>query len=155
MPKIAVGLFRTPNFANRVVNDLKGDGFARQDLRVLGEPVAMAASGMDIPRTEFELDLFRELMSVGATEPEAEGYLQGVRRGGVLVLASGTDEKVDAAAEVMNRHEAVRVEEIAKESAPEHYLHRAGGEDMTPVHDAPVQSGRDLAPGGGARVFVW
>ena len=67
---------------------------------------------MSFPRLDFEVDALRELTRIGATQAEAQPYVQGLRRGGALVFATGSDEKVDAAADLMNRRGAVEIEEI-------------------------------------------
>jgi hypothetical protein len=40
---------------------------------------------MSFPRLEFEVDLTRELTRIGATQAEAQAYVEGLRRGGALV----------------------------------------------------------------------
>ena len=73
----------------------------------------MAGSGvMGIPNIDFEVSLNRDLRKIGASGPEAEAYVNGVRRGGVLVFASGAGERIDAAAEIMNRHSPINAEEL-------------------------------------------
>jgi hypothetical protein len=119
MAKTAVGLFENSGLADEVVRDLEATGFPGKDVRVLGEPREMAGSGlMSTPRTDFEVDLIRDLAAFGVLEADAESYVQGVRRGGVMVFATSSSEKADAAAEIMNRHGAVEIEEISA-SRPE------------------------------------
>ena len=73
----------------------------------------MTGSGvMSIPHTDFEVGLMRELRTIGAAEADAEAYVEGVRRGGVMIFATGSGEKADAAVEIMNRHRAVEIEEL-------------------------------------------
>ena len=153
MTKTAVGLFENPSSVDQVVRDLEASGFPRNELRVLGEPREMAGSGiMSIPRTDFEVDLTRELTTMGATETDAEAYVQGVRRGGVMVFATDSGEKTDAAAEIMNRHHAVEVEEL---SGSEPHLRRTDGNPMAASRQSSVMTGRTRSSGGGARLFVW
>ena len=153
MSKTAVGLFENSGLANQVARDLEASGFPRIDIRILGESLDMAGSGvMSIPNIDFEVSLNRDLRTIGATEPEAEAYVQGVRRGGVLVFASGSDEKIDTAAEIMNRHSPVEVEEL---TGGEPDLSSTTGENVTPTQTRSVQTGRVRQSGGGARVFVW
>jgi hypothetical protein len=153
MAKTAVGLFENPSSADDVVHELEASGFPRNDVRVLGEPREMAGSGvMSTPHTDFEVDLIRELRTIGATEADAEAYVEGVRRGGVMVFATGSDEKADAAAEIMNRHGVVEIEEL---SAWQLHLPGTDRDDMAPVRDSSVQAGRIRSPGAGARLFVW
>ena len=153
MAKTAVGLFENPSSVDDVVHELEASGFPRNDVRVLGEPREMAGSGvMSTPHTDFEVDLIRELRTIGAAEADAEAYVEGVRRGGVMVFATGSDEKADAAAEIMNRHHAVEIEEL---SGSEPHLPRTDGNDMAPGRQSSVMAGRIRSSGGGARLFVW
>ena len=105
-----------------------------------------------ILRTDFEVGLNRELKAIGASDREARAYVQGVRRGGVLVFASGSNEQVNDAAEIMNRHDAIEVEELVG-NEPETGTTVTG--NMTPILDGSPQTGRISQPGGGARMFVW
>jgi hypothetical protein len=75
-----------------------------------------------------------------------------VRRGGVLVFATGSNEAVDRAVEIMNRHNAIELEELIG-GAPE--IANAVGQNMTPVFEGSLQTGRISQRGGGARMFVW
>ena len=153
MPKTAVGLFENSGLADQVVRDLEASGFPRNDVRILGESLDMAGSGvMGIPNIDFEVSLNRELRTIGASRTEAEAYVKGVRRGGVLVFASGSDEKIDAAAEIMNRHRPIEVEEL---TGGKLNLPSTTGENVTPTHAGSVQTGRVRQSGSGARVFAW
>jgi len=153
MAKTAVGLFENPGSVDEVVRDLKASGFPQKDIRVLGEPRDMAGSGvMSTPHTDFEVVLIRDLRAIGAAEADAEAYVRGVRRGGVMVFATGPGEKADAAAEIMNRHCAVEIEEL---SASVPHLPSTAGDDVAPGRDSSVQAGRVRSPGAGARLFVW
>jgi hypothetical protein len=153
MSKTAVGLFENPGLADQVVHDLEGGGFPRNEIRILGESLDMAGSGvMSTPRTDFQVELNRDLRKIGATEPEAEAYVEGVRRGGVLVFASGPDEKIEAAAEIMNRHSPVEVEEL---TGGELNLPSTTGRNVSAPHDSSVQTGKTRQTGGGARLFSW
>ncbi len=141
--------------ADEAVQDLEASGFPGSDVRLLREPLDMGATGlMGTPRTDFQDDLRRDLRTMGATQQEAEAYVQGVRRGAVLIFASGADgDKIDAAAAVMNRHSPVEVDEI---TGGDVQLPREIGEGTTSVHHDSAQAGRVRYPGGGGtRVFVW
>ena len=153
MSRTAIGLFENPGSVDEVVRDLEASGFPRNDVRVLGEPREMAGSGvMSTPHTDFEMGLIRDLTGFGVVEADAESYMQGVRRGGVMVFATSSSEKADAATEIMNRHGAVEIEEI---SASRPNLPNADAGEVTPVHNISTQTGRSRSPGSGARLFVW
>jgi hypothetical protein len=153
MSKTAVGLFENPGVADQVVHDLDASAFPRNEIRILGEPRDMAVTGiMSTPHTDFEVGLDRELKAIGASDREANAYVQGARRGGVLVFATGSNAEVDNAAEIMNRHGAIEVEElIGREPDTGSMV----DENMPAVHDISAQTGRTRQSGGGARMFVW
>jgi hypothetical protein len=110
MPKTTVGLFESPRIVEDVVREIEALGLPRNEVRVVGEPTTFEVTGvMSFARLDFEVDLARELTRIGATKAEAEAYIEGLRRGGALVFATGSDEKVDKAADIMNRRGAVRL----------------------------------------------
>ena len=153
MPKTAVGLFLEREPMGKAIEEMEALGLPRNEVRVLGEPLDFAVPGItSIAHIDFEVDLARELIRIGATKEEAEAYLQGIRRGGELVFATGPNDKVDAAAAVMNRHGAVEVEEV---SGPEPHLPTLNRTGTQPLQEPGIQSGRIRQPGGGACVFVW
>ncbi len=153
MPKTAVGLFKNPGLVDDVVREIETLGFPRKEVRTLEEPANFEVTGvMSFPRLDFEVDLNRELTRIGATKAEAQAYVEGLRRGGALVFATGSDEKVDAAADIMNRRGAVEIEET---SGPEPQLPGVARESMTPARDNSVMAGRVRASGGGTSLFVW
>jgi hypothetical protein len=153
MAKTAVGLFENPGSADDVVRELEASGFARNDVRVLGEPREMAGSGvMSTPHTDFEVDLIRDLRAFGANEARAEAYVQGVRRGGVMVFATGSGTMADNAAAIMNQHCAVEIEEV---KGSQTYLPGTVNDEVTQDRDVSSQAGRVRSSGSGARLFVW
>jgi hypothetical protein len=153
MSKTAVGLFERPGVAEQVVHELDASAFPRSEVRVLGEPRGMEGDGAkSTPRIDFEVGLNKELAAIGASDREANAYVRGVRRGGVLVFATGSNEAVDHAVEIMNRHDATVLEELAGGQLE---LASTVGENMTPILEGSLQTGRISQPGGGARMFVW
>lgn len=153
MAKTAVGLFENSELADEVVRDLEATGFLRKDVRILSEPREMSGSGlMSTPHTDFEVALTRDLTAFGVLEADAEAYVRGVRRGGVMVFATTSGEGANGATEIMNRYGAVELEEI---SAPRAELPISEQGEATPVHVLSVQIGRVRSPGSGARMFVW
>jgi hypothetical protein len=69
-----------------------------------------------------------------------------------MVFATGSSEKADAAAEIMNRHHALEIEEL---STSEPHLPGTEHQAMAPVRDSSGPAGRFRSEGGGARLFVW
>ena len=153
MPKTVVGLFENARIVDDAVREIEALGFPRQEVRTMGEPANFDVTGvMSFPRLDFEVDLNRELTRIGATVPEARAYCDGLRRGGALAFATGSDEKVETAGNIMNRLGAV---EVADLSGPEPQLHGVTHQNMTPIRDGSVMAGRLRQPGGGACFFVW
>ena len=153
MPKTTVGLFEHFGLVGDVVREIEALGFPRNEVRNLKEPAAFEVTGvMSFPCLDFEVHAVRELTRIGATQAEAQAYVEGLRRGGSLVFATGSDEKVDAAADLMNRRGAVEIEEI---NGLEPQLTGVVRESMTPLRDSPVMTGRLRQSGGGACMFVW
>ncbi len=153
MAKTAVGLFENSKPVDAVVRDLETGGFPAHDIRVLSEPVDMAGSGlMSTPHTDFEVGLLQELRAIGATEADTEAYVQGVRRGGVMIFATGSGNQTTTATEIMNRHHAIEIEKL---NASEVNLPGTEGEETGPDHNDSVQTGRTRSSGDGARLFVW
>ena len=153
MPKTAVGLFESPGLVDDIVREIEALGFPRKEVRELEEPATFDVTGvMSFPRLDFEVDLVRELTRIGATKAEAQAYVAGLRRGGALVFATGSAEMVDAAAAIMNRYGALEVE---ASSGPEPRLPGVDRENITPISDSSVQTGRVREPSGSASCFVW
>jgi len=153
MSKTAVGLFEHSGAAEQVVHDLDATAFPRKEIRVVAEPLDMPVTGvMSFPRNDFEVGLARELMAIGATEPEASAYTQGVRRGGTLVFATGSNEDVSRAADIMNLHGAIGVEEVVGREPSSGGI--IGG-NAPHENASSTETGRIRQAGGGARMFVW
>ena len=154
MPKTTVGLFEDAGMVEDVVKEIEALGFPRNEVQVVGEPATFEVTGvMSFGRLDFEVHLMRELTRIGATKAEAQAYIDGLRRGGALVFATGTDDRVDAAAAVMNRYGAVEIEET---SGPEPRVPHAVRDTGSPVlTETAVMAGRIRQEGGGACMFVW
>ena len=152
MPKTVVGLFEAPILMDDAVREIEALGFPRQEVRTLQEPASFGVTGvMSFPRLDFETDLSRELTRIGATVPEADAYVEGLRRGGALVFATGSDEQIGSAGRIMNTYGAVEIDEVSgTEPSMPVVAHR-----QTPRPDSPVLAGRVRESGGGACVLVW
>jgi hypothetical protein len=153
MPKTAVGLFKHPDIVEDVVREIEALGFPRNEIRRLDEPAFFEVTGvMSFSRSEFESDLDRELTRIGTTKAEAQIYAEGLRRGGALILATGSDQNVDAAADIMNQRGAVDIEEL---NGPEPQSPGEVHENSAPIRDNVVMSRRASQSGGGASLFTW
>jgi hypothetical protein len=140
MSQTAVGLFDNAGAADDVLLDLDASEFPRKEIRVLREPIDMPVTGvMSTPRIDFEAGLERDLRAIGATIGQANAYAQGVRRGGILVFATGSNAEVDIASEIMNRHGAIEVRELT--GAEPNLPGPATGSDL-PSAEGPSQTGR-------------
>ena len=153
MPQTVVGSFQNPEVVNDVVRELEANGFPRNEVRSITEPSTFEVTGvMSFPRLDFETDASRELTRIGATAPEAKSYIEGLRRGGALCFATGSDDDIEAAGLIMNRHRATEIEQVdGAEPRMPVVAHRS----MMPVHDSGVLAGRVRQADGGACVFVW
>jgi hypothetical protein len=144
MTKTAVGLFENSGSVDGVVRDLESNGILREDIRVLSEPVEIAGEGLlSTPHEDFEVDLRHDLIAFGVVKADAESYVEGVRRGGVMVFATG--QKAEEAAEIMNRHGAVGIEKVSGE--------RPALPNID--HDPSGQNRGSSSASSGARMFVW
>jgi hypothetical protein len=153
MTHTAVGLFKNSSLAEEALKDLEIAGVAAQDLRILAEPRRMPVSGvLSTPDNDFCAALRRNLRTMGTTDAEAQAYIEGVRRGAVLVFANGSAEQVEGSAEIMNRHQASSVNELTGSEA---ILSGGGRESAISAHGDFAQAGRARYSGSGARIFVW
>ena len=95
MAMIVVGLVQDPHQARGLVRALEDDGFELEDIDVAG-------------------DLLTELLARGVPEKEAPLYVEGVRRGGMLVFVRADDDDEAAeAAETMAEHGVVDIDACA------------------------------------------
>ena len=153
MPKTAVALFNNPALGEDVVREIEKLGIPKENVRALEEPRKFPVNGvMSFARLEFEVELKHALGEIGASDSEGEAYIRRLRNGGVLVLASGPDDKVDLAAEIMNRQGAIGLQEISGLEAelPEPEL-----QDAMRSLNTSVQVGRIREGVSGAQLFVW
>lgn len=113
MAKTTVGLFENIMAAERVVSKLGERGFPAGKIQVLSEPLQFNYTGpLSARHAEFEGVSARELERIGATRLEAEAYLNGLRHGGTLVIATSSDNESGAVVQIMNRAGAFDVEEL-------------------------------------------
>lgn len=153
MPKTVVALFKNPEIVEDVVREIENLGIPNQEVRTLKESETFPVNAvMSFNRLDFEVELKHSLSEIGVTDSEEEAYLRGLRNGGVLVLASGPDQRMEAVAQIMNRQGAVDLEESGDR---EPQLPEPDLEAALPRRDTSLQTGRIREGGSGARLFVW
>ena len=153
MPKTVVGLFENSGLVDDVVRDIEALGFPRQEVQTVTEPLTFDVTGvMSFPRIDYEVQMSRELTRIGATEAESKVYVDGLRRGGSLVFATGSEEKIRSAGDVMNTYVAVDIEEM---QGTEPQMPGVIHPNLTPMRDGALVAGRIAQSGGGPRCFVW
>ncbi|HVX66438.1 MAG TPA: hypothetical protein VHA11_07545 [Bryobacteraceae bacterium] len=179
MAKAVIGMFDKNAHAEEVVRELQSVGFSGDDLQIvvnrpdletgpaLGGPLedmgteSGLGAGTATASSTHRAGIIRALRSMGVPEEQAEEYAEGVSRGAALVIARSSDERADAAADLMDHHNALRVEERAAEWSAAGWKRRfaRAGEDrgLSPRRRTAdtVQVGRDRTEAGGARIFVW
>lgn len=119
MAKTAVALYDTENEAQQVVNELTNVGFNRSSIRLIDDN---------------DSDTITTLTSAGLPRSDADAYVEGIRRGGNLVMLTTEDDKIDTAVDIMDRYNSVNIQERAE-------MWRGEGWDMQSDLDE-VNSGR-------------
>ena len=153
MPKTAVGLFENPGLVDDVVREIEALGFPRKEVRTLDEPATFEVTGvMSFPRLDFEVDLVRELTRIGAAKAEAQAYVEGLRRGGALVFATGSDERGGGR---RGYHEPARRGGDRRDQRSRTAITQCGSREHDSDAQYAVPAGRVRQPGGGAGLFVW
>lgn len=97
------------------------------------------------------------LTKAGISEEDAVRYQEGIRRGGVLVLVFADDTNADLAAEVLNRHNPVDIEQREKSWRDSGWASGAEGSDTftpgrEPQRERAAVSRLDFGPG--ARSYI-
>jgi hypothetical protein len=152
MAETAVGLFEDANVAESVADALGAHGIASQGIRILARPTSFPMEGLtSTPAVDFAVALARDLRSMGATDQECAVYVEGVKRGNVIVFGTGTREQAEAAITLMNQYAAIEVEEYAGAvpSLPAVHYGEGGGK----VLRERIESANSKSDG--ARLFTW
>ena len=89
MASNVIGLFSSEEVAQRVIDDLRAQGFNQRNINHLQGD-----------REDLEDELERE----GVSNTDASYYAEGLRQGGALVSVRAEDDHVNEAVEIMNRH---------------------------------------------------
>ena len=109
MPKHAItAIYDTREYANNAVLMLRQAGFPDADVSVSPEPAATGyADGME-PRTK---GFWASLEEMFGGSDDHHTYVEGVRRGGTLVVARVEEAGMDDAIDILERHGSVDLEE--------------------------------------------
>jgi hypothetical protein len=152
MAETAVGLFEQPGTADTVANALRANGFPTSGIRVLSKPAAMLVEGAtSTPSVDFTAAISRNLHSMGATDSECRTYLEGLRRGNVIVFATGSHDQAESALGVMSEYEPVEAKEYTS-PVPELPSTRVG---EIGAHDIRSKIEHSREKSEGIRVFSW
>src|ERR687884_320098 len=114
MAKTLVALYDTVTDAERVVQELMADGFARSDIHLALNDTQSRAT----QRSTVEGDaayagatLLATLTDLGVPADEAHAYAEGVRRGGALVVVESGDDQAERGMAILQRLHPVNMHE--------------------------------------------
>src|SRR5919202_129016 len=114
MAKTLVALYDTFADAERVVQELIEDGFARRDIHLaLDYTKSGTAHSSSIERdAAYEgAHLIETLADLGVPSDEAHAYAEGVRRGGALVVVESGDDQAERGMAILQRLHPVNMHE--------------------------------------------
>ena len=152
MAETAVGMFQHRGTADAVLEELRVNGIPSSGIRSIAMPLGMTSEGATAtPSVDFAAALSKDLRAMGASLEECESYVDGVKRGNVLIFATGTEDEADAAAAVMDDFEPVALEEFAG-VAPALPAAHVGNVTANAIS---IKEDRSRAKADGARVFSW
>ena len=113
MAKTLVALYDTCTDAERVVQELLEDGFAQHDIHL-----ALDRHKGHTARPAVEWDSAHEganlgdmLADLGVSHGDVHAYMEGVRRGGALVVVKSSDDQVERGTRVLRRLHPVNMQE--------------------------------------------
>jgi uncharacterized protein (TIGR02271 family) len=144
MAKTVIGLFQDLSKAQAVVQVLVDDGVRREDIRTL---------------TSREGASVGTLTALGVPEPEAQAYVEDVRRGGVLVLVDAPDDRADRIVALMGRYAtadpgAQTGADAARERGRAGTREVETGDVTIPVVEEDLQVGTRQVRRGGVRLYT-
>jgi uncharacterized protein (TIGR02271 family) len=139
MAKTLVALYDTLTDAERVVQELIDDGFARSDVHLaLDHTTSRAAHASSIEwDSAYEgANLIDTLTDLGVPYDDAHSYTEGVRRGGALVVVESSDDRAERGMEILRRLQPVDIHERTAQWRQEGWT----GYDANAVRSTPVAS---------------
>jgi uncharacterized protein (TIGR02271 family) len=114
MAKTLVALYDTFTDAERVVQELIADGFARSDINMaFDRTTSHTAHASSVEwNSEYEgANLIDTLADLGVPSEEAYAYAEGVRRGGALVVVESSDARAERGMAMLQRLHPVNLHE--------------------------------------------
>jgi uncharacterized protein (TIGR02271 family) len=139
MAKTLVALYDTFTDAERVMQELIADGFARSDIHCALDhtksPTAHAAS-VERDAAYEGAHLSDTLADLGVPYDEAHTYAEGVRRGGTLVVVESSDDRAERGMEILQRLHPVNIHERTAQWRQEGWT----GSDATAMRSAATAS---------------
>jgi uncharacterized protein (TIGR02271 family) len=114
MAKTLVALYDTVTNAERVVQELMADGFARSDIHLaLNDTQSRAArpSAVEGDAAYAGATLLATLADLSVPSDEAHAYAEGVRRGGALVVVESGDDQAERGMAILQRLHPVNIHE--------------------------------------------
>jgi uncharacterized protein (TIGR02271 family) len=139
MAKTLVALYDTFADAERVVQALIADGFARSDIhmaldRTKSHAVHTASGEWD---SAYEgANLIETLADLGVPSDEAHAYAEGVRRGSALVVVESSDDRAERGMAILQRLHPVDIHERTAQWRQEGW----SGSDATAITSTPRSS---------------
>ncbi len=168
--KTIVGLFKNPQEAQVVVNDLAQIGINRDNVCV-SQPESANNSGAGDRNGGRPFGFVRSLLGLDVEDSDAEVYSEGVRRGNALVSVKADDAKANAVVDIMKRHGVMDVDHHANEWQRSGWQRGAApatgarptatargnansAEQRIPVTQEELRIGKREVVGGGVRIYT-
>jgi len=139
MAKTLVALYDTVTDAEQVVQELIADGFSRSDIHLaLDHTKSRTAPSASVERdAAYEgAHLIETLADLGVPHDEAYAYVEGVRRGGALVVVESSDDRAERGMEILRRLHPVDIHERTAQWRQEGWT----GYDATAMTSTPRAS---------------
>ncbi len=148
MANTIVSLFNSASDAQNVVRELTKEGFRQSDIKTIGADTGSGSS-----------NIISTLTSLSVPQDAAKVYDDGVRNGGTLVTLRVEDDKIDRAMEIIERNNAVNMDERLSKSqtTASTDVNRARtsnqGGTAIPVMEEELKVGKRQVERGGVRIY--
>src|SRR5215831_16038664 len=139
MAKTLVALYDTFTDAERVMQELIADGFARNDIHLALEHNkgrALHSSSVEMDSAYEGANLVDTLADLGVPYDEAHSYAEGVRRGGALEVVESSDDRAERGMEILRQLHPVDIHERTAQWRREGWT----GYDANAITSTPASS---------------